>query len=236
MRSRCTITLAFLGLACAGCLSRGDSIEGKDYHVEFPQARISLAMHTDRDGEPVEPGAQAALVLEATRARGSSRQQLGAGDTLRFKQTDFTGPGPLDVDFELDVFSLLYRGGMPLGSNFEGAVLVGGSGFSRYLHLDGVGANVSDSDFFLLPAAGAELEWQAMDGVSLYSRYLIDCDTDNHLAPVLRMFEAGLRVQPHANLALFAGWRDWRYDEQRPSESDLVFEIEGAVLGFELLF
>lgn len=230
------LALTLLLASCAsGCITGGQTLDGSDYHVHFPAARASFEIEPRGDPDEHRPGF-GRVTLEATRAPGSSTQALGAGESQRFKGVVFPGPDTLALDFELSVFNAWIALGDRIAPDVRGAALVGISAFERDLEIAGAAAHVSDADIFVLPLLGAELEWEPVEHLSAYARYLFACDSENDLAPVLRMFETGLRAQLHRNLALFAGWRDWRYDEERSFESDVDLNLEGGVLGVELCF
>lgn len=231
---RCVAALP-LALCAAGCITGGQTLDGSDYHVHFPAARASFEIERKGAADEHHPGS-CRLTLEATRAPGSSTQPLGAGESQRFKGVDFPGPDTLALDFELHAFNAWFALGDSIAPNVRGAALVGISAFERDLAIEGASAHVSDADIFVLPLVGAELEWEPVEHLSAYARYLLACDEEDDLAPVLRMFETGLRARLHRNLALFAGWRDWRYDEERTFESDVDLNLEGGVLGVELCF
>ncbi len=229
------VLLLVPALLGASCVTGSQTIDGSDYHVRFPAARVNIDLKRAA-GRDEDARGFCVLTLEATRALGSSTQELGPGDSQRFKGVDFSGPDSLDVRFELDVFNLWFALGDEVAPGVRVSAMAGIAAIERDLELTGASAHVKDADLFLLPTLGAEVGYEPIEHARLYARYLLACDTEDDLAPALRMFEGGLRVQPQRNLALFAGWRDWRYDEERVFESNVDLDIEGTLLGFELCF
>jgi len=218
--------LAALGVSLlASCVSR--EIEVEERNVVFPSLR-----GTFWDGARSEAVVDHALELDLAYGAGEDLQMLGVGESVNLDGMTFTGPGTLQNEVDLTAGSATWRMDFLSpgdGVSFGGALLLG----AAFTNLDIEISNGAVSERSTLanggPILGGQFHIQPRPWIELHVRSTIQVGISDDPSS-LATWEAGLELEPHPTIGLFAGWRWWNYDKEVPG-SDIDLELSGPTFG-----
>lgn len=219
-------------LACSGaCTAPSTTIEGSDEHAFFPSLRGTFTLDewkpTHGSGAADDSRMRFTVVdVDVSRSEGDFDQTLAAGESVELDDTLFTGPATVAFDVELVRAAALLRAGLR-----ERRLDLGASIGLAFIDLDLEGSSGAQrderEDALWALALGLELGWRALDELRLYARAGSDASPDEAR---LDQFELGAEWELARTVALSLGWREWDFELEEVSESDLDIELSGPVL------
>ncbi|MFQ5655087.1 MAG: hypothetical protein ACE5GW_10195, partial [Planctomycetota bacterium] len=160
---------------------------------------------------------------------------LTASEAIRFQGTSFSGPGRVSADYELAVWSLSMRSGYMFAQAIALEGITGASFVSREMELESGVRSERDSDIFIGPLIGIAASVRASSWLSFEARTTQMLATAPPMS--LGTTEIGAEMIPSPNLAVFAGWRWWEYEEEGLNiNSDIELQMSGPTLGLRVRF
>lgn len=218
--------LPLLLVLAAGCGTIG--IEGEDDGVLFPSARVRS--RPDRTGTGWFTGAEAELAWGS----GSSVQALPAGESIDFHGEVFSGPGSVDLDFDLLLAHAAGSGGYAFGERFRVEGLYGLSLQRLDLEVSGGGESERDIDTGVGVMFGGRTTWQATDWLHLYAQGSFHTGFSGDFVEVGTV-DLGAGASRKGPVELLVGWRWWFYEADSVG-SDVELDLSGPFLTFGLKF
>ena len=235
---RLPIPALLLAPVLAGCIAT-TPVKITDHNVFQPSARVSIQLSGEPE-VPSRPHDGAAFEFSVTGGNGSDGQSLAAGalPVVVGGQT-FTGPQQLNHKFEFRYVESVYRLRLFLNDalGFEGLIGLGYASFDLTTTAPGRRATEDRGDGGF--AGGIGGLWRVLPSTSLQARVSFfesfgDISEDDGIS--------ARRIDIHAvqafgrNVALRAGWSDWKLKSKNSPNSEIKARFYGPALGLELMF
>ena len=205
-------------LALAGCSSQSTVIEGDDSSF-FASARLTIPTGND----------ETAFEVDVSTASGGFEQKLGPTDDVQLDKVTFSGPGKVDVDFDLTRVALVGRRTFTEESGLGLAVFLGLDVTRLDARASQLGAKDDVRDTGYGFQFGVEPFYHVATDLKLYGELAIT----NGLATEYNKFDltsidVGLAYAPWERFEIAVGWRHWRYEtEGIGNDSDLDLTLHG---------
>ena len=205
-------------LALASCSSQSTSIEGDDSSF-FTSARLAIPASNE----------ETAFEIDVSTASGGFEQELGPAEDVQLDKVTFSGPGTVDVDFDLTRVTLVARRTFTEENGLGLAVFLG-LGVTRLdaqASLLGAKDDVRDTGFGF--QFGVEPFYRVTNDLKLYGEIALT----NGLATEYNKFDLtsidlGLAYALGDSFEIAAGWRHWGYEtEGVGNDSDLDLTLHG---------
>jgi len=215
----------------AGCIAT-TPVQVTDRDVFVPSARVSVQLSGGEEA-PSRPHSGSALELGVTGASGSDGQSLAAGQlpVVVGGQT-FTGPQQLTNQFDFRYYEAVYRGRM-FFDDLLGLEFLGGLAFTSLdltVTSPGRRATEARSDGGISAGIGGLV--RMLPSTILQARWTAFVSSDT----------SAQRIEIHAvqafgrNVALRAGWTDWKLSSKDNFSSEFRIRFSGPALGLDLMF
>lgn len=234
----------------AGACQTADPVDAEDSFVVFPTAEVSWQIRPAggrRLGSPEAEEWEAdvgvpkrafslALDLDLAFGRASTDQDLDASDRVNLDSTDFLGPGKLDVDYDIYLWTFAARIGGWAGEvvAFEG--IAGLSLTDLEMKLSMGPLDESDTDVNFGPVVGGRITFRAVDWFDIFLQLRASSFWGGGTAGTYSDTRLGIVAEPVPGLGFTAGWRFIVYRSDRVADSDYRLDLGGPTLGVRLRF
>lgn len=237
MNSICRVGVAAALLALGGCEST-TRIEARDQSAFLPNLKASFNFGKGVDA-PSRPQDGHSIEIEATRAKGSDSQTLGAGDSpIRLGGQDFLAPQQLRHNFTFNYADIAWRWRKFFGGGSVGLEVLAGVGHARAEVTTSSAAPLQASERFSTRGVqgGVGLVWRTGSGTSVQLRATEFASSRLGVNRASRA-EVFLNQALASNVTARIGYTGWEvHGDSLSSSSDFRLRFSGPSVGLQFDF